>query len=253
MWSRLLLFLKNSKFGDLFSVMKFILAKKLEMTQKFLPDGRVIPATRVLAGPCKVVEIINRQSAGYLAVKLGFGQKKKLPRALAGQLKGLGNLAKLKEFRLKQTQGKEVLPALVRGDEVTAEIFFVGDQVQVTGWAKGRGFQGVVKRHHFKGGPRTHGHKDNARMPGAIGAGGVQHVRKGTRMGGRMGNQKVTTKGLEILEVNPEANTLLISGTIPGARNGLLMIRGAGELIIKKQAVELAATETVKTEGPASN
>jgi large subunit ribosomal protein L3 len=204
--------------------MKFILGKKIGMTQVFLPNGEVVPVTRVLAGPCTVVQVKEK------AIQLGFGEKKefRLSKPEAGHLKDLAPVSWLKEFAVEKTAD------ISRGDFVTLETFATGDEIEVTGVSKGKGFAGVVKHHHFRGGPASHGHKDNLRAPGSIGAGGVQRVFKGMRMAGRMGGEQVTVKNLEVVEVHPETNEIFIKGAVPGGRNSLIVIQGAGELKIKK-------------------
>jgi large subunit ribosomal protein L3 len=201
--------------------MKFILAKKLEMSQIFRPDGTVVPVTLVQAGPCVVTQVKTSETDGYTAVQLGFlPTEKGLSKPEAGHLKDLPQATVLREFRL------ESAPELKRGDAVEASVFAAGDTVQVTGISKGKGFEGVVKRHGFHGHPSTHGHKDQLRMPGSIGAGGVQHVLKGRRMAGRMGNEQVTVKNLEIVEVR-DGGILAVKGAVPGARNTVLEIMTA--------------------------
>jgi len=225
--------------------MKFILAEKKEMTQKFSENGNVVAVTRVIAGPCVVTQLKSDKLDGYTAVQLGFGAKKKIGKALKGHLKDLGNFAFLKEFRIQPDQNN-----LAVGNVISAKIFAPGDIIKVAGTSKGRGFQGVVKRHGFSGSPATHGHKDQLRMPGSIGAGGPQHVFKGTRMAGHMGDASVTVKNLEVIEVNQKTNEIFIKGGLPGATNGLLLISGVGDFIIEAEAKEepkvepvLAATE----------
>jgi large subunit ribosomal protein L3 len=198
--------------------MKFILAKKLEMSQVFKADGTVVPVTLVQAGPCIVTQVKAKDKDGYVAVQLGFRSVKKLNQPELGHLKDLQNMQVLREFRLDDTAD------FARGKAVEAGIFAAGDVVNVVGTSKGKGFQGVVKRHHFHGHPPTHGHKDQERMPGSIGAGGVQHVMKGRRMGGRMGDETVTVKNLEIVEVR-DGGILAVKGAVPGARNSILEIR----------------------------
>jgi len=198
--------------------MKFILAKKLEMSQVFQPDGTVVPVTLVQAGPCLVTQVKTKEKDGYNAVQLGFGPAKKLNKPKAGHLKGLSQMGALCEFRMSEA------PTLERGAAVEASAFAAGDIVEVTGTSKGKGFQGVVKRHHFHGHPSSHGHKDQQRMPGSIGAGGVQHVMKGRRMPGRMGDETVTVKNLKIMEIR-DHGVMAIKGAVPGARNSLLEIR----------------------------
>jgi len=216
--------------------MKFILGNKLAMTQTFREDGTVLPVTAVLAGPCTVTQIKGDKD-GYQAVQVGFGKAKKLHRPQAGHLKGLANFRWLREFRLKEQ------PTVERGQEITVNTFQVGDLVTVTSTSKGKGFQGVVKRHGFHGSPKTHGHKDQLRMPGSIGAGGVAHVFKGTRMAGRMGGEQVSVHNLEVVEIDSARNILYLKGAVPGARNGFVMIKGQGDLIIEqpKQVEEVQA------------
>ena len=198
--------------------MKFILAKKIEMSQIFRPDGAVVPVTLVQAGPCVVTQVKTQETDGYAAVQLGFLPKKELAKPEAGHLKDLPQLSVLREFRLSDA------PTVKRGDAVEASVFVPGDVIQVTGMSKGKGFQGVVKRHGFHGSPASHGHKDQLRMPGSIGPGGVQHVIKGRRMAGRMGDERVTVKNLEIVEVC-DNGILAVKGAVPGARNGILELQ----------------------------
>jgi large subunit ribosomal protein L3 len=214
-----------------FNSMKFILGLKKEMTQIFNKDsGDVIPVTLVKAGPCRIVKIKSKNfKDGYDAVTLGLTGKKKLSRRELGQIKDLGNLAYIKEFRTDQ------LAELKRGDTITVEIFEVGDKVKVVGNSKGKGFQGVVKRYGFHGQRATHGTKDQERAPGSIGPTEPARVFPGMRMPGHMGAQRVTIKNLEIVKIDPVKNELYIKGAIPGARNGLVMISCPGELKIKKQ------------------
>jgi large subunit ribosomal protein L3 len=202
--------------------MKFILGKKLEMSQVFGPDGNVIPVTLVQAGPCIVTQVKTNETDGYTAVQIGFKETKasRLAKPQQGHLKDLPALAELTEFRT------EAASDLKRGDKIEASSFVAGDVVQVSGTSKGKGFQGVVKRHHFHGHPTTHGHKDQTRMPGSIGAGGVQHVLKGRRMAGHMGSDRVTVKNLQVVEVR-DGGILAIKGAVPGARNTILEILAA--------------------------
>ncbi len=223
--------------------MKFIIGTKLGMTQVFLADGTVVPVTRIQAGPCVVTQVKTKESDGVQSVQVGFGTQKKfrVPRAQQGHLKDLATVRVMRDFR---TDDKTKLE---RDDVFTVKTFVVGDIVDVIGWAKGRGFQGVVKRHGFKGGPATHGHKDNLRMPGSIGAGGVQRVFKNMRMAGHMGTNRVTVQRLEIVEVHPETNELLIKGAIPGARGGMVYVKAAtGDLIVEpKEQIVTESTEPV--------
>jgi large subunit ribosomal protein L3 len=198
--------------------MKCILAKKLEMSQVFRPDGTVVPVTLVQAGPCVVTQVKTKETDGYNAVQLGFLPAKKLAKPQEGHLKDLQKSQVLREFRMDDVSN------LKRGDVVEAPTFAIGDVVDITGTSKGKGFQGVVKRHGFHGHPSSHGHKDQLRMPGSIGAGGVQHVLKGRRMAGRMGNDTVTVKNLQVVEVRDQG-ILALKGAVPGARNAIIEIR----------------------------
>ena len=213
--------------------MKFILGQKLSMSQVFLPNGEVVPITKVKAGPCQVVQIKDGSKDNLKAIQVSFGAIKlsRLKKPQAGVLKDLETARHLRDFCTDK------LDNVTRGDLITVDTFSVGDKVQVVGESKGKGFAGVVKRHHFRGGPASHGHKDNLRMPGSIGAGGVQRVFKGMRMAGRMGGERVTIKNLEVVEVHPETNELYLKGAIPGARNGFLEITAQGDLKIKSNEV----------------
>lgn len=201
--------------------MKFIIAKKLGMSQRFLDDGTVVPVTLLQAGPCVVTQVKTNEKDGYSAVQLGFGEAKKLLKPEAGHAKASGKMPKtLKEFRVEG----EVKLAV--GDMVEASTFATGEFIKVTGVSKGKGFQGVVKRHHFRGGPKSHGHKDNLRMPGSIGSGGMQRVFKGLRMGGRMGGERVTVTNLRVVDINPKTNVMAVRGAVPGAMNGVVLVTG---------------------------
>lgn len=198
--------------------MKAIIGKKIEMTQVFKDDGTVVPVTLVQAGPCTVIEIRDYQDRK--AAVVGFGSKKNIAKPQQKQWEGLGSFAFVCEVKLPQ--GEEYK----RGDVIELSVFEPGDKVDAIGESKGRGFQGVVKRHGFHGSPATHGHKDQLRMPGSIGAGGPQRVFKGVRMGGRMGGDRVTVKNLEVVEVNAQDGVLAIKGAIPGSRGSIVQIIG---------------------------
>lgn len=201
--------------------MSFILAKKIGMTQRFHENGTVVPVTLVEAGPCVIAQVKTADKDGYAAVQLGFGVAKHQTKARAGHTKDLNANAHLKEIRVDDAQGLE------RGKVIDASTFAVGNVVRVTGTAKGKGFQGVVRRHGFRGGPASHGHKDNLRMPGSIGATFPQHVMKGLRMAGRMGGQKTTVENLEVVEVDVSKNLIALKGAVPGSRGSLLLIQTA--------------------------
>jgi large subunit ribosomal protein L3 len=205
--------------------MNVIVGRKLGMTQVFDDEGRAIPVTVVQAGPCTVVQKKSKQRDGYDALQVGFetAKEKHLSRAQIGHCKaaGVAPLRVLEEIRLTEPSDLAV------GDQITVAAFSAGDVVKVTGRTIGRGFQGVVRRHGFHGGRMTHGSHFH-RAPGSLGASAdPSHVRKGTKLPGHMGDRRVTTKNLRVVEVLPEENLLLIRGGVPGAVNGLLRITGA--------------------------
>lgn len=221
--------------------MKFILGKKLNMDQVFLPDGTVVPVTKVAAGPCLVMQKRTQETDGYTAVACAYHDSKNVTKSLRGIFKKFGdkNYRYVREFRMKADD--EMYDKLNPGDVLTADLFGTGDRITVVGTSKGKGFQGVVKRHGFAGGKKSHGHKDQLRMPGSIGSTGPARVFKGTRMGGRMGGDSVTVTGLEIIAIDVENNLLYIKGALPGARNGLLLISGEGSFEVKAPVVETVA------------
>jgi large subunit ribosomal protein L3 len=206
-------------------VIEGLLGRKIGMTQVFDATGQVIPVTIIEVGPCVVTQIRTKERDGYEAVQIGYQEvkAKSLTKPEQGHLRGAGKLLRyLREFRADNIADYKV------GDVLTVEMFTPGQRVDVIGTSKGRGFQGVVKRHGFGGGPRTHGQSDRLRAPGSIGAGtDPGHVLKNTRMAGRMGNQRVTIQNLTVVDVVPERNLLLVRGSIPGAKNGLVMVRRA--------------------------
>jgi large subunit ribosomal protein L3 len=197
--------------------MKFILGQKKQMTQVFQDDGTVVPVTVIKAEPNVVTGMRTIGAAQAALVSGGTKRAKLVAKPQQGQWKDLGSF--------RHTRQLKTTDALERGAKIDVAAFAVGDAVRVTATSKGKGFAGVVKRHHFKGGPASHGHKDNLRAPGSIGATFPQHVLKGTRMAGRMGNAKVTVTGLTVVAVKPEVNELWISGAVPGARNGLVIVQ----------------------------
>ncbi len=211
--------------------MKFILGKKIEMTQRFQPDGSVVPVTIVSAGPCYITQVKEIEKNGYQAVQVGYKEAKKLNKPLSGHLKDKFKAKYLTEFKL----GKKDEGEYKAGQKITVSVFSKGDKIKVIGTSKGKGFQGVVKRHHFHGHPTTHGTKDAVRMPGSIGAGGPQHVFKGIRMAGRMGHDQVTVANLEIVDLEPGKNFLFIKGAIPGKRNSLVKIIAPGKMELSEQ------------------
>ena len=210
--------------------MKFILALKGVMTQKFAPDGSVIPVTTLLVDPCVVTQIKNQERDGYVAVQLAAGHKRKLAKPLKGHFKTLGSFRYVNEFRLKTGADIEQIKDLKVGDQIKVSVFQAGDVIQATGISKGRGFQGVVKRHKFSGSPASHGHKDQLRRSGSIGATEPKRVFKGKRMGGHMGDNQVTVKNLSVVEIDAQTNQLYVKGAVPGATGNLILISGPGEL-----------------------
>jgi large subunit ribosomal protein L3 len=206
-------------------VIEGLLGRKIGMTQIFDETGAVIPVTVLEVGPCVVTQIRVRERDGYEAVQIGFGdiKPKSLNKPQRGHLAGAGKLVRyLREFAADNPSEHKV------GEVLTADLFEVGQMIDVTGTSKGRGFQGVVKRHGFNGGPRTHGQSDRLRAPGSIGAGtDPGHVFKNTRMAGRMGGRRVTVMNLSVVEVISDRNLLLVRGSVPGAKNGLVMVRRA--------------------------
>lgn len=196
------------------------------MTQVFTKDGVSFPATVLAAGPVTVTQVKDGGKDGYRAVQVGLGERKKVNKPLAGHFKKeKGSFAHVREFRIYD--GKQDLSAYGVGSAIDASVFAAGDDVEVSGTSKGKGFQGVVKRHGFHGGPRTHGQKHSEREAGSIGGGGRAggRVAKGMRMAGRMGSDRVTVKGLKILAVNKEGNEIVVSGAIPGRRGTLIEVR----------------------------
>ncbi|MDE2843343.1 MAG: 50S ribosomal protein L3 [Chloroflexota bacterium] len=200
------------------------LGKKIGMSRVFREDGRVVPVTMIQAGPCSVTQIKTSESDGYEAIQLGFDPVKKLNKPEAGHLKGGSPVRHLREVKADDVGEFEL------GQQISVDIFEPGELVDVIGKSKGRGFAGVMKRHGFGGGPRTHGQSDRARAPGSIGGGTTPgKVFKGLKMAGHMGNARITVKNLEVVQVDPERNLLFLKGGVPGAPNGLLMIRRTGK------------------------
>jgi large subunit ribosomal protein L3 len=205
--------------------MAAILAKKLGMTQVFLEDGRIERVTVLEAGPCPVTGIRTHDRDGYEAVQLAFGatREKHLSKPELGHLRkaDAGPHKHLAEFRDEAGE-------LTVGETVTVDAFSPGDRVKVSGTSKGKGFQGTVKRHNFSRGPVTHG-SHNVRAPGSIGAAAYPaRVFKGIRGPGQMGNKRVTQRGLEVVLVDPDENLLMVRGSVPGPRNGVVEVRTDG-------------------------
>jgi large subunit ribosomal protein L3 len=197
-----------------------ILGRKVGMTQLFEEDGTAVPVTVIETPPCTVVQVKTKESDGYEAVQLGFGNRKRVNQPMKGHLKKLGQFRFLREMRVDDIGEWEV------GKKVGCEIFEVGDLVDVSSATKGRGFAGVMKRHGFHGGPRTHGQSDRERAPGSIGAGtDPGRVIKGLKMAGHMGTGQATVKNLKVVRCDPENGVLIVRGAVPGNDGALVRIR----------------------------
>ena len=210
---------------------KALLGRKIGMTQLFDENGNVARVTVLEAGPCVVTQVKTGDRDGYQAVQIGFGISKSPKKPQEGHA-SIDKITPrhLKEVRLDDTvahvEEAEGEKSLKVGDKLQADVFEVGDPVEVVGKSKGKGFAGTIKRHNFNTGPKTHG-SHNYRSPGSIGAGYPQHVMKGQKMSGRMGGDQTTVKGLKIVRVDAENNLLAVSGAVPGPRKSIVMIRGA--------------------------
>lgn len=210
--------------------MKGIIGKKVGMTQIFGEDGQAIPVTVIQAGPCYVTQIRTAEKEGYTAVQLGFEEltskrngSSRLTKPKQGHLKrnglNLPDLRYLREFRTKDVDVEE-------GQRLAADVFSQGDRIDVVGTSKGRGTAGTIKRHNFNRQKKTHGQSDRERAPGSIGATSTPgRVLKGTRMAGRMGNERVTVQNLEVVVVDAEKNLLAVRGSVPGSKGGILLIK----------------------------
>ena len=207
--------------------MKFILGRKLNMSQIYDASGAAIPVTLIAARPNVVTQVRTKDADGYEALQLGEGARKpsRIAKAQKGQWGDIGSFAAIREFRSPASSSE--LPATLKvGDKVELSQFQPGDTVMVSAVSKGKGFQGVVKRHGFRGGPRSHGQKHSEREPGSIGGGLRSRVPVGTRMAGRMGSDRITVKNLKIVHVDPQESLLYVSGAVPGRRGTLVEIVG---------------------------
>lgn len=206
--------------------MKGMIGKKVGMTQVFDEQGTVIPVTVIQAGPCFVTQVRLADRDGYVAVQLGYGETKpkRLTKGQLGHLQkaDLPALRHLREFRMPQ--GTDT--AVEEGQEIKVDVFEKGELIDVIGVSKGRGFAGTIKRHGFHRGPKTHGQSDRMRSPGSIGmCAAPGRTLKGKRMSGRMGNDRVTIQNLELVVVDAEKNLLAVKGSIPGAKDSIVMIK----------------------------
>jgi len=215
--------------------MKFLMAKKIGMTQIFDQEGIVTPVTVLEAGPCVITQIKTAQKDGYNALQIGFGEAKKQAKPLLGHLKKAKTssryLAEIKiidnqDFWPEESNKVEASGQKFSvGDKLDCTVFKVGDRVKVSAISKGKGFAGTIKRHNFHRGPKTHG-SHNYRKPGSIGSAFPQHVFKGQKMAGQMGNKKVTVRNLQIVKIDSPNNLILVKGAVPGPKNGLVKISG---------------------------
>ncbi|MHB8135777.1 MAG: 50S ribosomal protein L3 [Anaerolineaceae bacterium] len=208
-------------------MLKGLIGKKIGMTQIFDENGAAIPVTVIEAGPCYITQVRTVDSDGYSAVQMGFGEvkPKRLTGGQLGHLKrnnlSLPPLRFLREFRVKTVEVNE-------GDKLSVDVFVVGDRVDIVGSSKGRGFQGGVRRYHFRGGPKTHGQSDRHRAPGSRGSGTTPgRVYKGARGPGHMGDDRVTAQNLKVVLLDPDRNLIGVRGSVPGSRGGLVLIKEA--------------------------
>ncbi len=202
--------------------MKFILGTKKNMTEYFAADGKMHAATIVSVDPVVVTQVKTAEKDGYTAIQLGYGvrKEKNVTKPLKGHFGDRGSFREVCEFRVTADEASK----FTLGDKLSAETFAEGDKVTVSGISKAKGFQSVIKRHGFAGGPRSHGQKHSERAPGSIGGGLRNRVPKGMRMAGRMGGDRITVPGLTVLAVDAETNTILLSGAVPGRRGTTLEI-----------------------------
>jgi large subunit ribosomal protein L3 len=202
-----------------------IFGRKVGMTQVFSAGGEARGVTVVEAGPCVVVQVKTQERDGYDAIQLGFGAAKRVNDAMRGHLRQLGQFRFLREVRVDDANAYQV------GQTLGADVFEEGEIVDVIGVSKGKGFAGGVKKHHFRGGPKTHGQSDRHRAPGSIGSGTTPgRVRKGLRMAGHMGDEQVTVKNLRVFDIDAPRNMILIEGAVPGGANAVLRIRKTGKV-----------------------
>jgi large subunit ribosomal protein L3 len=203
--------------------MSGLIGKKLGMTSIFDERGNSVPVTAIQTGPCYVTEIRTIEKHGYDALQLGFEEKR--DKGVKKPERGHFTKANVKPQRYLREFRTFDVSQFKPGDAIKVDIFQVGELVKVIGISKGKGFQGVVRRHHFGGGPKTHGQSDRTRAPGSLGGSSYpSRVLKGLRMAGRMGNARVTVRNLQVIRVDVENNILMVKGAVPGARNGLVII-----------------------------
>ncbi len=199
-----------------------LMGRKRGMTQVFSEKGQVIPVTVLEVGPCYVTQIHTQEKSGYSAIQLGYDETRRLNKAERSHLKNMPSLKHLREVRLSDVSEYKV------GQKLNASIFNVGEKVDVVGTSKGKGTSGVVKKYHFRGGPKTHGQSDRTRRPGSSSATTTPgRVLKGTRRAGQMGNVRVTIANLDVIQVDPERNLVTVRGAVPGSKSGLIFVQKA--------------------------
>ena len=207
-------------------MIKSFLGKKVGMSQVFREDGIVVPVTLVEAGPCVVTQIKTQGTDGYEAVQLGFGEVKRRNKPMSGHFRGSRLSRFVKEVKVDDIGQFQV------GQSLTVDVFQPGERVDIIGRSKGRGFAGVMKRHGFGGGPRPHVQSDRARAPGSIGGGTTPgKVYKGLKMAGHMGDHRVTVRNVEVVQSDPDRNLLLVKGSVPGARNSLVLVQKSKKIV----------------------
>jgi large subunit ribosomal protein L3 len=205
------------------AAIKGIIGRKVGMTRIFRAEGNSIPVTVIEAGSCPILQVKNAKTDGYNAVQLGFDEKRK--KLVNKPQAGHYSKAKVEPKRFLREVPVDTSEGVSAGQEVKVDIFKAGERVKVVGTSKGLGFQGAVRRHHFRGGPKSHGQSDRLRAPGSVGSSSFpSRVFKGQRMAGRMGGSRVTVENLLVLEVDAEKNLLILKGAVPGKKNSILTI-----------------------------
>lgn len=203
-----------------------ILGKKIGTSRVFNQDGTVSAVTVLRVGPCVITQVKTGVVDGYEAVQIGFEDTQNLNKPARGHLKNIGNFRYLREVKADD------LGAVQVGQQVDAGLFEAGQRVDIVGKSKGRGFAGTIKRHNFGGGPKTHGQSDRHRAPGSIGAGTYPgRVYKGLKMAGHMGDHRVTVRNVEVVQSDPDRNLLLVKGSVPGARNSLVLVQKSKKIV----------------------
>jgi large subunit ribosomal protein L3 len=226
-------------------VIEGLLGRKLGMVQIFDAQGRLRGGTVIEAGPCVITQIRNEQRDGYVAVQVGFGTAKRLNKPARGHVKRLGDFRHLREFRVDDPGSHKI------GERIGTELVQEGDRVDLTATSKGRGFAGGVKRHHFAGGPKTHGQSDRHRAVGAIGAGNTPgRTFKGLRGPGHMGAEQVTVRNVEVLQTNAARGFIIVAGSVPGPVNGIVKIRLAKATLAAARSGKRKVAEPVAEKEP---